>query len=149
MILTERTLPTLLRFWQLQLGLHGWTITARKASRNELPHTVGEVKMLPQSTTARILILHERDWDPQELIPQDQEQTLVHELLEIQLSPLTDGLERYQELFKEQAIEAQAKALVTLRRSGLAVCGKPVQKCGKPVQKRAVQKRKNAVLHRR
>jgi len=113
-------LRELLALWQGRLGLRDWELQAAVGRAEELgggrSPRLGQVRIAAGKRRASILVLHPRDVPPECLVRQDPEISLVHELVEILLDPLTDNLPPAVEIAKEQAVEALSQALVALRR---------------------------------
>ena len=109
----------LLKEWQNRLGLHDWII---KLSDYCLPENMsaqdvaGDVDWRECSKNAVIEIL-----DPQfygdRIIPFDYEKTLVHELMHLKLSLVSDGVADLQARYMHQIIDDLARALVDAKRS--------------------------------
>ncbi|BBN97495.1 hypothetical protein [Sporolactobacillus terrae] len=116
-ILTEEQLQEKLKYWQERLRLRDWDITAQivpLSLMDDKSHG-GECAWLMQSKVARINILRDEDYQGfAALLPDDMEQTLVHELLHLHFAPMDDD-KYYMPI--EQAIESISKALVEESRS--------------------------------
>jgi hypothetical protein len=99
-----------LRYWQKVLRLQDWDITVKTARMSQLskPDRLAEVMEDPYHKTAEILILEKVDAPGQ-----DQEASLVHELVHIHLSPGFDGVP---EVVLEQTVASFTKALLDLER---------------------------------
>lgn len=114
---TQAELETLLKYWQEILRLQDWDIKVRLARHYEMSSTdQGDCSFLESKKTAVIQVLDSADYNPTHAWPQDQEQTLVHELIHLHLCyTATDGRLRIAE---EQAVHVLSHALVGLKREG-------------------------------
>jgi hypothetical protein len=118
-ILTEEQLQQKLKEWQKRLRLQDWIIKVRLARRYELPEdSMACVNAVLPKKMASIKILDPIDYDQSIMVPQDMEDSLVHELLHLHLEPIVgDDDSKYIEV--EQAIESISFGLVTaLRENG-------------------------------
>jgi hypothetical protein len=80
-----------MRHWQKRLGLDDWNLSVRVVRQSQLdPDSWGTAEWDPKSMTAVINVLDPRDYNLKGAdLKLDMECTIVHELLHIQLSPLT------------------------------------------------------------
>lgn len=89
----------------------------RLARRWEMdPGNQAECEWNLRKRMALIKVLDSADWDPSTPWPQDQEQSLVHELLHLHFAPFRADDGTPEDVAQEQAIDAIAKALVELKR---------------------------------
>jgi hypothetical protein len=114
---SEDELKALLREWQKILRLQDWDVVVRFARRYEFndEDNQGECSWVLDRREALIKILASEDYNPNCIYPHDVEGVLVHELLHLHMAPWRVQ-ERMEDVAKEQAIEAIAKALVSLKR---------------------------------
>lgn len=107
-----------LEYWKQQLRLSDWDIVVRIARAYDMPaNTQGRCEWTDSRKEALIKILDPTDWDKDIIFPQDMEVTLVHELIHLHLSVLTNKQsESIEDTVLEQAIHALAYALVGLDR---------------------------------
>jgi hypothetical protein len=119
-ILTEEQLQQKLKEWQKRLRLQDWIIKVRLARALELPeNSMGCVHVVLPKKMAIIKVLDPIDYDSSLMLPQDMEDTLVHELLHLHLEPILHGIDDSKHIEVEQAIESISFGLVTaLRESG-------------------------------
>lgn len=108
----------LLKEWQDRLFLQSWRITLRpKCKPDEMPDCWGRTEWEEVNKTARIDIV-----DPycltDKIIPFDFETVLVHELLHLKFSLLSDNAEDLQARYVHQMIDEMARALVDAKRKG-------------------------------
>ena len=117
--MTQEDLERLLAKWQRILRLQDWDVHLRVVRRWEMHNedTMGECEYLLRKRCAVIRILDSADYDPGTPWPQDQERTLVHELLHLAFAPFSRTEAGSAEaVAEEQVIHALASALVALRR---------------------------------
>lgn len=89
----------------------------RLARRWEMhPGNQAECEWNLRMRMALIKVLDSVDWDPSTPWPQDQEQSLVHELLHLHFAPFRADDGTLENVAQEQAIDAIARALVELKR---------------------------------
>lgn len=102
--------------WQKVLGLSDWIVTVKFKRYHELTelNRGGEVTYCHPKMTAEISVLDAGDWNPTFISGEDQEKTLVHELLHLHFAHLTDSDD--DNIHEEQAIELISRALVGLKR---------------------------------
>lgn len=120
-ILTHAELEGLLGYWQQHLNLKEWTLSVQLTRGRDMLDEAGnarqgQVCISLAKRIASIDILAECDFEERIIGAQDMEVSLVHELLEIHLSPITRGLNKEQENSKEFAIECLSHSLVVFRR---------------------------------
>jgi hypothetical protein len=115
--LTDEQLKEIVTYWKAELGLQDWRIgiTICRESEMQLNDVDGENEYSHQLKTAMISILDVIDYGDR-IIKQDQEKTIVHELLHCIFSPI-DTQEILQDRIQHQMIETLARALVNARRS--------------------------------
>ncbi len=109
----------LMREWQNRIGLQDWTIVLSDMRRPEdmaVQGVSGDVDWTEANKTAVIEIL-----DPQfygeRIVPFDYEKTLVHELLHLKLSLVSDHVDDLQARYMHQIIDDFARAFVDAKRS--------------------------------
>lgn len=116
---TDEDLLSLCEDWQERLGLKHWDIGIRSCRAKDI--NVGgqaEISINLQMEQALISILDPVDYRGNDLFPQDQEVSLVHELLHILFEyvfPESPG--RLEEIHLESSIERIARLLVRLKRT--------------------------------
>jgi hypothetical protein len=116
-ILTNEQLEQKLKEWQKRLRLQDWIIQVRIARANELPeNSMGCVHAVLPKKMASIKVLDPIDYDHSLMVPQDMEDTLVHELLHLHLEPILQGIDDSKYIEVEQAIESISFGLVTALR---------------------------------
>lgn len=101
--------------------LGGWNIEVVRncrAANMQLQNVNGEASYNAEIKSAVIRILDPVDYPDDLIAPQDQEQTLVHELLHLVFSVVEVGMNETQKALNHQIIETLAKALVEARRYG-------------------------------
>jgi hypothetical protein len=115
-ILTQEQLEKKLEEWQKRLRLQDWIIKVRIARASELPEgSMACVRATLAKKTAGILILDPIDYEPDLMLPQDMENSLVHELLHLHLEPI--HMEDDTKLIAvEQAIESITSGLLAAHR---------------------------------
>jgi len=112
----------LLREWQNRLGLQDWRI---KLADNCVPDDMtlqgvaGDVDWSESIKTARIEILDPAFYGDR-IVPFDWEKTLVHELLHLKLSLVSDNVDDLQARYMHQIIDDLARAFVDAKRFGRA-----------------------------
>lgn len=118
--MTQEELQALCADWQARLRLQDWDVfVVVKRERDMRSNCMGSVNWVLPKRVAAIQILDPCDFPPDVVCEQDQEKTLVHELLHLHFAPFAvaeteDG--GPQDLAQEQAINAIASALVKLKR---------------------------------
>ncbi len=112
--------------WQNRLGLQDWRIKLEvncKPGEMELDDCAGCVEWTEATKTAKIQIL-----DPQfygeRIVPFDFEKTLVHELLHLKTSLVSDSAPDMQVRYMHQIIDDLARALVDAKRFGQSFLAK-------------------------
>jgi hypothetical protein len=87
-----------MKFWQKRLGLDDWNLTLKVVRQTQLdPNSWGGAEWDPETKTGVISVLDPRDYNLKGgELKLDMECTIVHELVHIQVSPLTapDGAVR-------------------------------------------------------
>ena len=120
--MTQEQLNILLEFWKRQLGLDAWDITATFHSHRELGGNTGQGYIRAVFESADIMILDPSDRVASFRDDGDPEVDLVHELVHVRLWSIdpeeTDGILH---TCRETAVEKIARALVSIKRSGLGV----------------------------
>lgn len=114
--MTSKELVAKCREWQKTLRLRDWDVKIiRSLARDmSLYHVEGECEYTTQSRTALIRVLDPIDYPPGEW-PQDDEETIAHELLHLHFAPFMKKDEP-DHTTQEQAICAIASAFVSLKR---------------------------------
>ena len=110
----------LLKEWQERLFLHSWRIVLRENCKPDdmsMRDVWGCADWTEESKIARIDIV-----DPEcineRIVEFDFEKTLVHELLHLKFSLLSDNAEDLQARYVHQMIDEMARALVDAKRKG-------------------------------
>ncbi len=109
----------LLREWQKRLGLHDWTIKLVYNCKPEdmtLENCSGCTEWTEANKTARIEMLSPSEYG-QRILPYDFEKTLVHELLHLKLSLVSDNVPDLQARYMHQIIDDLARAFVDAKRN--------------------------------
>ena len=101
-------------YWKKLLGLEAWDIVLKVKPLSELKDKQGECTWSWIGREAVISILDEADWDNEDF-KQDQEKTLVHELLHCVFGSLTHKDDTSDDN-AHQIIDDMAKLLVRLNR---------------------------------
>jgi hypothetical protein len=108
--------------WQEILRLQDWDIILRIARRDDmgLDEVNGTCTWTLPRNEAIIKILDPIDYPNDCIFPQDQEVTLVHELLHLHYAPFSDQFTRdsLEYIGLERCIDVTAKTLVSLKRKG-------------------------------
>ena len=106
--------------WQKRLGLQDWRIKLNdncKPDEMAMQDVAGCTEWSESIKTARIEII-----DPQyygdRVVPFDYEKTLVHELLHLKTSLVSDGVDDLQARYMHQMIDDLARAFVDAKRCG-------------------------------
>lgn len=110
----------LLNEWKRRLGLHDWRIKLVDNCKPEdmaLADSSGCTEWSECIKTARIEIMDPAYYGNR-IVPFDYEKTLVHELLHLKLSIVSDQVEDVQARYMHQIIDDLARALVDAKRSG-------------------------------
>ena len=111
---------SLLNEWKERLGLHDWII---KLNDNCAPDDMtladcsGCTEWTECGKTAVIQMLDEKYYG-ERIAPFDWEKTLVHELLHLKTSLVSDHVDDLQERYMHQMIDDLARAFVDAKRSG-------------------------------
>lgn len=115
--LTDEQLQSIVAYWKVELGLQDWRmgITICRESEMQLNDVDGETEYSHQLKTALIRILDTIDFGDR-IQKQDQEKTIVHELLHCVFSPI-DTQDVLQDRIQHQMIETLSRALVNAKRS--------------------------------
>lgn len=110
----------LMKEWVIRLGLQDWRITLYdecSPDEMEVQNVAGCAVWTECNKTAKIQIL-----DPQyygkRIVPYDYEKTLVHELLHLKTSLISDVADELQARLMHLMIDDLARALVDAKRSG-------------------------------
>jgi hypothetical protein len=95
----EMRLDRQLKTWQKRLGLEDWNFTLRLARQSEIDrNSWGASEWDPGSKTGTISVLDPRDYNLKGgELKLDMECTIVHELVHIQVSPLSAPNEHVRE----------------------------------------------------
>jgi hypothetical protein len=95
----ESRLDRQLKTWQKRLGLDEWNLTLRLARQSEIDrNSWGASEWDPASKTGTISVLDPRDYNLKGgELRLDMECTIVHELVHIQVSPLSAPNEHVRE----------------------------------------------------
>lgn len=109
----------LLMEWQERLGLQDWAIkVVDNCSRDEMESDCDGYTMWQESIkTARIQILDPKYYGDR-MIPFDYERILVHELLHLKFTLVSDEVEDLQARYMHQIIDDLARAFVDAKRGG-------------------------------
>lgn len=110
----------LLAEWQKRLGLQDWRIKLLpkcKTEEMELENVAGCTEWSETLKTARIEIL-DPEYYGNRIVPFDWEKTLVHELLHLKTSFVSNNVDDLQERVMHQMIDDLARALVDAKRHG-------------------------------
>jgi hypothetical protein len=85
-----------LAVWQTRLGLEMWHISVVMTRKSEFkPNTIGNIHWDPSDKTAVIRVLDPADYKiPLPYALEDMENTVVHELVHLEISPVASGMER-------------------------------------------------------
>ena len=118
--MTEESLKTLLTEWQKRLRLQDWGIFVKTARLAEMQcGGQGECEWVLKRKEATIVLVDPIDY-PLELVDQDMEETLVHELLHLHFVILQPKDGTAEDTALEQAIVCISEALVKLKREGVS-----------------------------
>lgn len=110
----------LLEEWKERLGLHDWRITLNDNCHPDdmsMKNCVGCTDWTEAKKTARIDMLNPVHYG-ERIVPFDWECTLVHELLHLKLSLLSNDESNLQDRYVHQIIDDLARAFVDAKRSG-------------------------------
>lgn len=110
----------LLKEWQNRLGLQDWRIQLLDNCRPEdmdMEDASGCVAWQEANKTAQIQILDSQFYGKR-IVPFDYEKTLVHELLHLKTSLVSDNVDSLQARYMHQMIDDLARAFVDAKRSG-------------------------------
>ena len=117
----DEQLQQALAEWQKILRLQDWIIKAsiRRERDMYLANSSAAVRYNYEKRMAFIHIMDPIDYEPDLMVPQDMEISLVHELLHLHYAGF-DQTEKgtIEYALVEQSIEAISRALVELKRSG-------------------------------
>lgn len=108
----------LLREWKERLGLQDWRIKLLdecEPETMEIEGVAGCTEWTEENKCARIEMLNEKYYG-ERITPYDWEKTLVHELLHLKLSLVSDRVESLQARYMHQIIDDLARALVDAKR---------------------------------
>jgi hypothetical protein len=108
----------LLAEWQERLGMTDWRIKLKPKCKPEEMAQEGSgcVEWSESIKSARIEILDPAYYGKR-VVPFDWEKTLVHELLHLKTSLVSDSVDKLQERVMHQMIDDLARALVSAKRS--------------------------------
>jgi hypothetical protein len=114
--LTDEELENIVTYWKDELGLQDWkiAITICRRDKMQLEGVEGENEYCHQIKTAMISILDSVDYGDR-ITDQDQERTIVHELLHCVFSVI-DTEDVIRDRIQHQIIETLSKALVDAKR---------------------------------
>lgn len=122
----------LLNEWQTRLGLYDWRIKLRDSvGEDEMQGAVGNADYQESTKTAIISILDEKDYGDR-VVPFDYEQTLIHELLHLKLSLVSDVGNDFQARYMHQIIDDLARAFVDTKKTArkeIDFLRKQVERC--------------------
>lgn len=106
-----------LDLWKGRLGLDAWNVTIVMTKRADLkPKTLGGIQWDKRKHTATISVMHPADYNmSREDMLSDMEETVVHELLHLKLSPLNRS--EAARSSEEEAVNGIAGALLKLERT--------------------------------
>lgn len=108
----------LLKEWQHRLGLDDWRIKLFdncKPDDMELSDVAGCVDWSESGKTAKIEIIDSQFYG-ERIVPFDYEKTLIHELLHLKLSLVSDEVVDIQARYMHQIIDDLARAFVDAKR---------------------------------
>lgn len=105
---TESRLDKQMRTWQKRLGLESWKLSLEVARRPDIdPNSWGNAEWDPDRKTGVVRVLDPRDYNLSGAsLKLDMECTVVHELVHIQLSPLSAQDEEQREAVVNQVMTA-------------------------------------------
>jgi hypothetical protein len=116
---TEDELQALCEEWQQRLRLQDWTVFVRLLRQRDMPdeNDQAHVHWVLTKRNAKIAILDPIDYSPDCWTPQDQEISLVHELLHLHCAGFDDFKPDHPPgIALEQMIHAVSTALVMTKR---------------------------------
>lgn len=121
-LISEEQVDQWLRLWQDRLRLQDWRVDAKIVRIWDLdPHTLGHIHWSKSKKTATIKVLNPVDYQiPQSRIAEDIEMSIVHELVHLQLSALTQD-DRISVANEEVVVTKIAMALMGLGASSPAL----------------------------
>ncbi len=104
----EARLDRHMKTWQKRLGLESWSISLEIKRRAQIdPDVWGNAEWDPATKTGVVRVLDPRDYNlTGNALKLDMECTIVHELVHIQLSPLTAPSEEDRETIVNQVMSA-------------------------------------------
>jgi hypothetical protein len=116
--LAEQYIREMLPYWQHRLALQDWNISVSAVHASDLrPHTLGNVHWDRDKKTAAIRVLDASDYQmPIRATLNDQEFTIVHELMHLELASLPRSEASRSD--EEFAVNRLAEALIKLERAG-------------------------------
>lgn len=120
-IYTQKELEKRLKYWQKRLNLRDWKFTIGIARASSLGgEHQGGINWELNSKSAMIRILDPEDYPGGTMVPQDMENTLVHELVHVHFAAISEKCNPkpsdIYSFFEEQAIEALTDTLIQLER---------------------------------
>lgn len=120
MYTTDDELSVACREWQRRLLLMDWEIVCRLVGSDDIPG-MGQVNYVRAKKQAILKILRQGLWDGTEF-EQDQEKSLVHELLHLHFAWTDVLVETNSEMgvHLEVSVDSVARALVRAKRNELA-----------------------------
>ena len=115
-------LQALCHEWQGVLRLQDWDFYVKVKRQRDFSRDTSEGEFYPtlSKKEAAIYLLDQVDYPPDCLYSQDEERILVHELIHAHFAPFWDDAVEEHRVHMEQAIEAIAKALVSLKRGKMS-----------------------------
>ncbi len=125
--MTEIELQALLTEWQKRLRLQDWDVHIAFTRERDMAvdNSRGAIRWNVSLKEAWLHILDPIDYPPDQ-VPQDIEQTIIHELLHLHLVMVAEMAAENEiiQITTEQAIVCIAEALVRLKREGVSSCVK-------------------------
>lgn len=117
--MTEPQLQRLTAEWQKILRLQDWDVHTETVRDRDMysDNAQGECTWVLAHKEALIKLEDPVDYHAHEAWPQDQEKTLVHELVHLHFAPFMLERDDPGYVAQEQAIELIAQALVSLKRA--------------------------------
>ena len=119
-ITVQEEYENLLKEWQERLFMKDWFIKIKAECSFEempLPDCSGCADWQEATKTAYIYILNSYLYG-ERIIPFDAEKTIVHELLHLKFSLLSDGENGLNDRYVHQLIDEMSRSLVDAKRSG-------------------------------
>ena len=111
--------------WQARLRLQDWDIEVERVRHFRVGEArLGEIEVLRSKRAAKIRVLFPEDEEPGSWPTNDEETTVVHELLHIHFDPLEPPNIDWSSpvgIAIEQAVHALSVALITLKREAHAL----------------------------